>query len=73
MARRLQEELYGVTGTRDVVDSEGVRAPIARTTETLVGPAGYDMDDEDDVRAAVAEQMRARRQPRPRGSVVSHV
>lgn len=71
MARRLQEELYGATGAGDVFDSEGIRAPIARTTETLVGPGTYDIDagDEDDMQAAVLEQMRARRQPRPSGTV----
>ena len=35
MARRLQEEMYAEGGTSQ---SEGVRAPMARTTETLVGP-----------------------------------
>ena len=69
MARRLQEELYGASGMGDVVDSEGIRAPIARTTETLVGPGAYNLDDEDDMHAAVLEQMRARRQPRSRGTV----
>jgi hypothetical protein len=37
MARRLQEELYA----GGAVDSDGVRAPIARTRETLVGPDSY--------------------------------
>ncbi|KAF8416706.1 hypothetical protein EV426DRAFT_413966 [Tirmania nivea] len=46
MARRLQEELYSDTGPQE---TNGVRAPIARTTETLVGP------DED-----YLEQMAAR-------------
>lgn len=68
MARRLQEEFYGATGAGEATDAEGIRAPIARTTETLVGPGAYDLDDEDDMRAAVLEQMRARQQPRPRGS-----
>jgi hypothetical protein len=54
MARRLQEEMYGGQGP------EGdVRAPMARTTETLVGPgADYDQQDLDDL---VAQQMAARR------------
>ena len=64
MARRLQEEIYSATGTGDVVDSEGIRAPIARTTETLVGPGAYGGNDEGDMHAAVLEQMRARSQPR---------
>ena len=46
MARRLQEEFYSDIGPQE---TNGVRAPIARTTETLVGP------DED-----YLEQMAAR-------------
>jgi len=69
MARRLQEEFYGGAGARngrtDAVDDHGYRAPIARTTETLVGPGGFDPNDPDEMRAAVMEQMMARRQPRP--------
>ncbi|KAJ5558751.1 hypothetical protein N7535_009369 [Penicillium sp. DV-2018c] len=42
MARRLQEEMYG--GPGGVPDQDEVRAPMARTTETLVGP-GADFDD----------------------------
>jgi hypothetical protein len=54
MARRLQEEMYGGAGP------EGdVRAPMARTTETLVGP-GADYDPED-IDAMVAERMAQRR------------
>lgn len=69
MARRLQEEFYGAHAASETTDPEGVRAPIARTTETLVGPGAYDLDDEGDMRAAVLEQMRARQQPpRPRGT-----
>ncbi|TGJ78136.1 hypothetical protein E0Z10_g10628 [Xylaria hypoxylon] len=37
MARRLQEELYGSGSGSGAVD-DGVRAPIAQTTETLAGP-----------------------------------
>lgn len=52
MARRLQEELYAADS------SDGVRAPLARTTETLVGPGadGYD----DDMQSAILHQLRAR-------------
>ena len=67
MARRLQEEFYGAPAASESTDAEGVRAPIARTTETLVGPGAYDLDDEGDMRTAVLEQMRARQQPRSRG------
>lgn len=58
MARRLQEEMYGsAAGGQDEV-----RAPIQRTTETLVGPdAPWSL--EDDREAAVLEQLRRRRQP----------
>ena len=69
MARRLQEEFYGAHAASETADPEGIRAPIARTTETLVGPGAYDLDDEGDMRAAVLEQMRARQQqPRSRGT-----
>lgn len=68
MARRLQEEYYGVAGRSvgggaEMVDEHGYRAPIGRTTETLVGPGSFDPTDEDEMRAAVTEQMAARRQP----------
>lgn len=55
MAKKLQEELY----SGQAVDEEGVRAPMARTTETLVGGYG---DDGDDGHAAILEQFRRRRQ-----------
>jgi hypothetical protein len=69
MARRLQEEMYGTAGR----DPEGVRAPISRTTETLVGPGsmgyggGYGGDDEDDVEAQIAQQIAARQARRAGG------
>jgi hypothetical protein len=62
MAKRLQEELY----SGQAVDEDGVRAPMGRTTETLVGPGGgWGMGgvDEDDMQSAVLEQLRRRRQP----------
>lgn len=67
MARRLQEEFYAGAGISAEVDPEGIRAPIRRTTETLVGPDSFDANEED-MRAAVMEQMHARHQRRPRGS-----
>jgi hypothetical protein len=57
IARRLQEEMYQGGG----VDPDGVRAPISRTTETLVGPGASWGSDDADINALVAEQM-ARRQ-----------
>lgn len=57
MARRLQDEMYsqGSGGADDV------RAPMARTTETLVAPdPNWSLDD--DREAAILEQLRRRRQ-----------
>lgn len=73
MARRLQEELYsgggggggGSGGSGERGDnSDGVRAPMARTTETLVGPE--DDFDDGDMHASILSQLRARQQ---RGSM----
>lgn len=66
-ARQLQQEMYGEAGTNSAVDSEGIRAPIARTTETLIGPDSFDPSDPEDMNAAVYQQIRARQRPRPRG------
>jgi hypothetical protein len=54
MARRLQEEMYSGGGT---MDPDAVRAPMARTTETLIGP---DLDD-DDISHMVQQQLLERR------------
>jgi len=62
VARRIQEELYASGDTTGDFDSHGVRAPLARTTETLIGP-GADWTPED-MHDAVLQQMRARQQPR---------
>jgi hypothetical protein len=64
MARRMQEEFYGGVGagSGDGVtgfDNESVRAPMARTTETLVGPSGGFYPG-DDMRDSVLQQIRAR-------------
>lgn len=66
MAMRLQEEIYAGAGARETAsaDIDGLRAPIGRTTETLVGPGSFDPNNADEMRAAVLEQMRARQQPR---------
>ena len=78
MARRLQEEFYGASGrnngngntSSDVVDEYGYRAPMGRTTETLVGPGSFDPTTAEEMRAAVMEQMMARRQhARQRGKL----
>ncbi|KAA6416090.1 MAG: hypothetical protein FRX48_00809 [Lasallia pustulata] len=68
MARRLQEELYAGGDLSSRGDAEDVRAPLGRTTETLVGPEPYDiLSDSNEMRAAVLEQMRSRQRPRPHG------
>ena len=67
MARRLQEEMYGAGGAgggggfgEDIDPETGVRAPMQRTTETLVGPNSDWQNDPNAMRAAIAEQMAAR-------------
>lgn len=65
MARRMQQEMYG----QAAAEEEEVRAPMARTTETLVGPDAppyYGGGDDDDMQAAVMEQL-ANRQRRAAG------
>ena len=49
MAKRLQEEMYGgdgPSGAGGAGDGEDVRAPIARTTETLIAPDPAWVDDD---------------------------
>lgn len=60
MARRLQEEMYGGGGAPA---PEEVRAPMQRTTETLIGPGSNwgPADAEDDLDAMVQEQLARRR------------
>lgn len=62
MARRLQEEMYAGGDIGGDLDADGVRAPLARTTETLVGP-GADWGT-DDMQSNVLQQMRQRAMPR---------
>ena len=69
MARRMQEEMYGGGGggggaQSDIDPETGVRAPMARTTETLVGPGSGGGDwrnDPEEMNAAIFEQMQRRR------------
>ncbi len=68
MAKRLQEELYSGGGQPANAGEDDVRAPLARTTETLVGPNFG--DDDDDGHAAVLEQLR-RRQQQARGKLTT--
>ncbi|KAF2876822.1 hypothetical protein BDV95DRAFT_602783 [Massariosphaeria phaeospora] len=68
MARRLQEEMYGGGGPgQGAGQEEDVRAPMQRTTETLVGPGANwgPPADEADVDALVQEQLARRRTGRP--------
>ncbi|KAL9477403.1 hypothetical protein ACSS6W_007244 [Trichoderma asperelloides] len=58
MAKRLQEELYQESGSA----GGDVRAPIARTTETLVAPDPSWGEEES---SAILEQLRRRRQMPP--------
>jgi UBX domain-containing protein 7 len=64
VARRMQEELYAGGDMAGDYNTQGVRAPLTRTTETLVGP-GSEWTPED-MHEAVLQQMRARQQPRSR-------
>lgn len=61
LARRLQEEMYGGGPGAGGIggNDEDVRAPMARTTETLVGP-DLGFDDEDDMHTNILSQLRAR-------------
>lgn len=63
IARRLQEEYYGAAGIGGEHGPDGVRAPIASTTETLIGSES-DAISEEEMREVVAEQMRVRQLPR---------
>jgi hypothetical protein len=64
MARRMQEELYASGDGSSGFGADSVRAPIARTTETLVGGAEADYPDN---ASQLLQQMRARAQPRAGG------
>jgi len=59
IARRMQEELYAGGDAGGGFGGDGVRAPIERRTETLVGGPGGDWGPED-MQAAVQQQMRLR-------------
>jgi hypothetical protein len=70
IARRMQEELYAGGDAAGGFDADGIRAPMARTTETLVGGPGGDWPPED-MNAAILQQMRSRQQPRSGGGTCS--
>lgn len=74
MARRLQEEIYssagGGSGGGGGVDADGVRAPMGRTTETLVGPE--DDFDDDEVHETILNQLRSRHARRGRSKLTPY-
>lgn len=64
MAKRLQEELYQQGSGSGGAAVDEVRAPIGRTTETLIAPNPTWADDDEDnseMQAAFLEQLRRRR------------
>ena len=67
MARRLQEEFYGSAIATNELGSDGIRAPMGRTTETLVGPSSSETLSPEEIRAALVDQMQARQRRRSRG------
>lgn len=59
IARRMQEEFYAGGDASGGFDADGVRAPMERRTETLVGgPGDWSPDD---MQSAVFQQMQNRR------------
>jgi UBX domain-containing protein 7 len=70
IARRMQEELYAGGDASGGYDADGVRAPIGRRTETLVGGPEGDWDTED-MHAAVLQQMRGRQNRRMYGNLIN--
>jgi len=59
MARRLQQEMYGAQGAG--AGEQDVRAPMARTTQTLLGPSSDDWrNDDSELDRAVLEQISRR-------------
>ncbi|RDI79595.1 Mitochondrial presequence protease [Venturia inaequalis] len=56
MARRMQEEMYAAAGR----DPEGVRAPIARQTQTLVGPGSEAYGGDEDIEEMIAHHSAQR-------------
>jgi UBX domain-containing protein 7 len=84
LARRMQEEMYGGSGGSGTAGGSGfqmeeddVRAPMARTRETLIGgPEDLDASDYSDaqVSALLEEQLRQReRRRRGGGSYIANV
>lgn len=66
MAKRLQEELYRDSHGAGAAGDDGVRAPIARTTETLVAPDPTWAGGDDEMGSAILDHLRGRRHLPPR-------
>lgn len=66
MAKRLQEELYS-DNQGSGAGADDVRAPIARTTETLVAPGPAWGGNDDNIEQAMLEHLRQRRRQHPGG------
>lgn len=64
MAQRMQNDLYqDAGGGRDsggLGMGDGIRAPMARTTETLVGPMSGMPESEEELRAEILSRLAAR-------------
>jgi UBX domain-containing protein 7 len=73
MARRLQEEMYGESGAGDRNGEDPIRAPLARQSETLLGPeaeiGGYSAAE---IPGAVERQMQAMQRRRYGGKYNPH-
>ncbi|OWP05814.1 hypothetical protein B2J93_932 [Marssonina coronariae] len=66
LARRIQEEMYAGGDASGGFDADGVRAPIGRTTETLVGGPGVGYHGRDDQMEAALQQMQHMRRAQGR-------
>ncbi|KAK2626632.1 hypothetical protein QTJ16_003807 [Diplocarpon rosae] len=60
-ARKMQEEMYASGDASGGFDADGVRAPIGRTTETLVGGPDIGYHGREDHMAAALQQMQQMR------------
>lgn len=71
-ARKLQEEMYGIPGMEGLEEDGEIRAPIARQSETLLGP-GAETLSERDIPAHVLDQMnRVQNRRTQQGGYTSH-
>lgn len=73
MARRMQDEMYGGGGSGGGNAADEIRAPIGRTTKTLIGPGSNWENDEVDTHDALLEQLRRRGGPSRQGKSSPHI